>query len=386
MLKLKGRGVGILMVNEDSKGLKPIFKIIIFIGFVLLVVVNFNDVLNIFRKVYSVVAPLLLGLIMAFILNILMVTYEKILFPKSKNKIIIKSRRGVSILLAILTIILVIIFFLNIVIPQVAQFISLLIKGFPGVYDKVLEWAYEYSDEIPVLQQRVKELNMNGEQVLKKSLEILANWTFGTVSFIGSAFSVIVQVILALTFSVYILASKEDLKYKFNKLFKAFIKVDKRKRVYEILKTANETFSNYIIGQCKEAVILGVLCTIGMIVLRFPYANIIGPVIGMTALIPMVGAYIGAALGFLLVVTIDFLQAVLFLVFIIILQQFEGNVIYPKVVGGSIGLPGIWVFAAVIVGGGLMGITGILFGVPLLATIYKLLSKSVNEKLRTNKK
>lgn len=369
------------MTNDDFKKRSPVFKTIIFIGVVLLVVLNFDDVINILAKFYAIIAPLLLGAIMAFILNILVVFYEKKYFPKSKDKIINKSRRGVCILLSILTIILVIIFFLNIVIPQIAKFITLLIKGFPTVYDKAVLWALEHSDDIPLLQQRVRELNMNGEEVLKKSLELLGNWTLGTVTFVGSAFGAIVNLILAITFSIYILASKEDLRNKFDKLLKAFIKENKRKRLYEILKTANETFSSYIIGQCKEAVILGFLCTLGMVILRFPYANIIGPVIGMTALIPMVGAYIGAALGFLLIISIDWLQALLFLVFIVVLQQVEGNLIYPKVVGSSIGLPGIWVFAAVIAGGGLMGITGILFGVPLIATIYKLLSKSVNERL-----
>lgn len=370
---------------DDSKKIKSLFKIIIFIGLVLLIVLNFSIVLKTFKTVYTVVTPLLLGAIIAFILNILVVTYEKAYFTKSKSQFVKKSRRGVCILLSILTILLVLIFFLNIVIPQIAQFISLLIKGFPGVYDKAVGWALEYSDEIPALQERVKDLNMNGEQVLKKSLEVLGNWTFGTVSFIGSAFGAVVQLILAITFSIYILADKEDLKRKFDKLLKAYIKEDKRKKLYEVLKTADDTFSSYIIGQCKEAVILGVLCTLGMVVLRFPFAKVVGPVIGMTALIPMLGAYIGAALGFLLIITVDWLQAVLFLVFIVVLQQLEGNIIYPKVVGSSIGLPGIWVFAAVILGGGLMGITGILFGVPLIATIYKLLAKSVNKRLGVKK-
>lgn len=373
------------MTNDDTKKRRSIIKIIIFIGIVLLVVLNFDEVLNILSKIYSVIAPLLLGAVIAFILNILVNAYEKIYFPKSKSKFIKKSRRGMCILLSLLTIILVIAFFLNIVIPQIAQFIALMVKVFPDVYDRVLAWALEYSDELPLIQQRVKELNMNGEQVLKKSLELLGNWTFGTVSLIGSAFGATIEVILAITFSIYILASKEELKHKFDKLFKAFMKKDKRIKLYKVLQTADETFSSYFIGQFKEAVILGVLCTLGMIVLRFPYAKIVGPVIGLTALIPMVGAYIGAALGFLLIITVDWLQAILFLVFIVVLQQFEGNVIYPKVVGKSIGLPGIWVFAAVIAGGGLVGISGILFGVPLIATIYKLLSKSVNERLGIKK-
>lgn len=371
---------------DDGKKRKSIFKIIVFIGLVLLVVLNFNDVLSVARNILNVVTPLILGAIIAYILNILVVAYEKIYFPKSKKSIVIKSRRAVSILLSLLTIILVILFFLNIIIPKIAQFISLLIKGFPAVYDRVMDYVLEHSNDIPLVQEKIKEWDMSGKDVLSKSLGVLGNWTFGTLSYIGSAFGVVVQIVLAFTFSIYILASKEDLKYKFDKIFKAYMPENKRKRLYEILNTANETFTSYIIGQCKEAVILGVLCTLGMVVLGFPYARTIGPVIGLTALIPMIGAYIGAALGFLLILTVDWLQALLFLVFIVVLQQIEGNLIYPKVVGSSIGLPGIWVFAAVTVGGGLMGIPGILFGVPLVATIYKLFSKSVNERLVKIKK
>lgn len=368
-------------MTDDGKKRRSIIKLITFIGLILLIVLNFNGVIKIFGKVNAVVSPLLLGAVIAFILNILVNTYEKIYFPKSKNKTIAKSRRGVCILLSVLTIVLIIVFFLNIVIPQIAMFINLLIKGFPAVYDSAVRWALEHSDDIPLLQQEVEALNMDGKEVLSKGLELLGNWTFGTVSFIGSAFEAIIEIILAITFGIYILAGKEDLKHKFDKLFRAYMRKDRREKLYDVLKTADETFSGYITGQCKEAAILGALCTAGMLVLKFPYAKIIGPVVGLTALIPMVGAYLGAALGFLLILTVDLLQAVLFLAFIVVLQQAEGNLIYPRVVGRSIGLPGIWVLAAVVAGGGLMGITGILFGVPLAATIYKLLGKSVNKRL-----
>jgi len=370
------------MINDGKKQIS-IVKIIVFTGIVLLGVLNFGKIINMSWKIYNVLSPLILGAIMAFVLNILVGTYERIYFPKSKNKAIVKSRRGACIFLSILTIVLAVIFFLNIIIPQVAKFISLLIKGFPAVYDRGVKWALEHVDDVPLLQQRLKELNMNGEEVLKRGLTIAGNWTFGTVSLIGSAFGAIFEIVVALTFSMYILADKENLKRKFDKLFRAYVKKERIKKLYEVLKIADESFSSYIVGQCKEAVILGILCTMGMVVLGFPYARVIGPVIGLTALIPMVGAYIGAALGFVLIVTVDSLQAVLFLAFIVVLQQVEGNLIYPKVVGESIGLPGIWVFAAVIAGGGLMGIPGILFGVPIAATIYKLLSKKVNKKLNS---
>lgn len=156
---------------------------------------------------------------------------------------------------------------------------------------------------------------------------------------------------------------------------------DRREKLYRWIRTANETFASYIVGQSKDAVILGVLCTLGMLVFGFPYAITIGPVVGLTALIPMVGAYIGAAIGILLIVAVDPMKALWFIVFFVALQQLEGNLIYPKVVGNSLGLPGVWVFAAITVGGGLMGITGVMLGVPIAATVYKLLGKSVRARL-----
>jgi predicted PurR-regulated permease PerM len=282
--------------------------------------------------------------------------------------------------LSILTIAAVLLFFILILIPQVNQFVKLLIEKFPLVYENVVEWVSTYADQLPLLEERLKELNMDGNTALGKGISVLSKWAGGTVSIVGTIFGGIMNFILAMFFSIYILFSKEDLKHKFDKLLNSFVKADKKKKIYNVLQTANESFSSYIIGQFKEAVIIGVLCTLGMWIFRFPYATVIGSVIGLTALIPLVGAYIGAAVGFLLILAVNPIKALLFLLFIVILQQVEGNVIYPKVVGESVGLPGIWVFAAITVGGGLMGIPGILFGVPIFATLYKLLSQAVNER------
>jgi len=356
-------------------------KTAIFIGFLALFILYFAEVINILKYLYGVIFPLLLGAAIAYVLNILVSGYEQVFFPRSKNPYFIGLRRGVSIALSILTIILVLLFFLRIVIPQFSESIGLLAAGFPVIYNNVFAWASQHADEIPLLQQKLEGLNMDGAAALRRVMEVLGNWAWGTVSLMGSVFGLVLNVILALIFAIYILFGKEELNYKFDKLFKAYMRVDRRERLYEGMRTANEAFSNYIIGQCKEAVILGLLCTIGMLFFRFPYATIIGPVVGLTALIPMVGAYIGAAIGFMLIVIVDPVKAFLFIVFIVILQQVEGNVIYPKVVGDSIGLPGIWVFAAITIGAGLMGIAGVLLGVPVAATVYKLLDKYVNQRL-----
>lgn len=367
---------------EDVKSItqKTVVKTVILVGVVLLIILNFNGVINIIKNTVGVFFPLLLGAGIAYVLNILVSVYEKIYFAKSKKRIILSTRRAVSIFLSIVTIGAVLIFFLLILIPQVNQFVNLLIEKFPTVYENVLAWANQYTDQLPVLQEKLKNLNMDGNTALAKGSQVLSKWAGGTVSVVGTIFGGIMNLIIAMFFSIYILFSKEDLKNKFEKLLNSFIKADNRKKIYNVLRTANESFSSYIVGQCKEAVIIGVLCTLGLWIFRFPYATIIGSVIGLTALIPLVGAYIGAAVGFLLIVAVDPIKALFFLLFIVVLQQVEGNIIYPKVVGESVGLPGIWVFAAITVGAGLMGIPGILFGVPIFATLYKLLSQVVNER------
>ena len=174
--------------------------------------------------------------------------------------------------------------------------------------------------------------------------------------------------------------SKEKLADQFKRTVRAFVRPSWIERGKRVLVTADRTFSSFIVGQVTEAVILGSLCTLGMLLFRFPYAPMIGAFIGATALIPIVGAYLGASVGAFMILTQDPLKALLFLVFIVVLQQLEGNLIYPKVVGSSIGLPGMWVLAAVTIGGGLLGIPGMLLGVPSVATVYKLLGYGVNRR------
>ena len=186
---------------------------------------------------------------------------------------------------------------------------------------------------------------------------------------------------MGLIFAVYILFNKEKLASQADRLMRSYMKPKSEERFRYFCATADKCFSSFIVGQCTEAVILGLLCAIGMAILRIPYASTIGTLIGATALIPIVGAYIGAAVGALMIVVVDPIKALWFLIFLVILQQVEGNVIYPKVVGSSVGLPGMWVLAAVTVGGGLGGIGGMLLGVPAAATVYKLLENDVHRRL-----
>jgi len=365
----------------NNKKQNPITKTIILIGIILLVVLNLNEIINLIKYLYGIISPLLVGGGIAFILNILVSKYENIYFPDSSNPIIIKTRRSLCIILSIFTILLVVLFLLYIVIPQISQFIQLISTELPFVYEKVVEWTIENSEKYPVIRERLEELDISGEEVFNRALELFNSWAFGSVSFIGIVFNKIVELLLAIIFSIYILFDRGTLERNYNKFVNAYLGKKWRNNLFKVINTADETFSNFFLGQFKEAFILGLLCTIGMLVFRLPYATTIGSVVGLTALIPIVGAFLGATIGVLLIIVIDPFKAVLFIIFIVALQQVESNFIYPKVIGNNIGLPSIWVFAAIIVGGGFMGIIGILLGVPIVATIYKLLSNSIKERL-----
>ena len=202
----------------------------------------------------------------------------------------------------------------------------------------------------------------------------------GIASVIGAFTMSVTNFVIARIFAIYLLARKDKIMADIRRTKNAFLNEKTNKLVSKVLRTAHDTFKNFFVGQFVEAIILGSLCMIGMTILGFPYAAMTGAVIGVTALIPIVGAYIGAAVGAFMICTESPIKALWFIVFLVILQQIEGNLIYPKVVGSSVGLPGIWVLAAVTVGGGLFGIAGMLLGVPTLATAYKLYHESLEKR------
>ena len=200
------------------------------------------------------------------------------------------------------------------------------------------------------------------------------------VTLVSRTVTTTANLMISFIFSVYILAGRETLGRQLKTLKNHYLKSEWFTGISHVLSVANDCFHRYIVGQCTEAVILGALCTAGMLLFRFPYAAVVGVTVGFTALIPVAGAYIGGAVGFLLILTSSPLKAILFVVYLVILQQLEGNIIYPKVVGTSLGLPGIWVLAAVIIGGGISGIGGMLAGVPLSACLYRLIREDVHRK------
>lgn len=328
----------------------------------------------------SSATPLLIGCAIAYIINILMSFYEKYYFPNSRKEGIIKSRRVVCMLAAFVTLVLVVIFLIKLVVPELAASVELLIAQIPGMVNSLVDWL----ETIDVVPENILAAlqNIDWKSKIEQIIGVLTTGVssmMGTaISVVSSVFSGIVTGLFALIFSIYLLTGKEKLGRQFDTLMKRYMKDSFYSRTKYVLGVLNDCFHKYIVGQCTEAVILGTLCAVGMMILQFPYATMTGAVIAFTALIPVAGGYIGAAVGAFMILTVSPLKAVLFLVYIVILQQVENNLIYPKVVGSSMGLPAIWVMAAVTIGGGVMGIAGMLIGVPLAAAAYRLIREDVN--------
>lgn len=326
-------------------------------------------------------APLFIGGVIAYVINIPMSFYEKHFFPKTKKTGLIKARRPICMLAAFLSLVVIIAALVRLVVPELAASVELLVSQIPGVVDSFLGWL---EDSKLITEESLEPFrNVDWRSKLEQILSVLTTGVssvMGTaVNVVSSVFSGIVTSFLAAIFSIYLLAGKEKLKRQFDRMMTRYMKGSLCAKIKHVLSVLNDCFHRYIVGQCTEAVILGVLCALGMVILGIPYATMTGAVIAFTALIPVAGAYIGAAVGALMILTVSPMKAVVFLVFLVIIQQVEGNLIYPRVVGSSMGLPAIWVLAAVTVGGGVMGIAGMLLGVPLAAALYRLLRESVNQ-------
>lgn len=325
-------------------------------------------------------SPLLVGCALAYVVNILMSCYERHYFPKSQKKAVKKSRRPVCMILAFLTLVAVIILVVMLIVPQLASCFEVILAGVPGILKKVVEFIEEYEllpENIIETLENVDWRSKIGQiaQVLTSGIGNVVNVVITAVS---SVFSWLVSALMSFIFSIYLLTGKEKLGQQFRKLTHHYLKDSWVQKMEYVLDVVNDCFHKYIVGQCTEAVIIGVLCTIGMAILRLPYATMIGALVAFTALIPVAGAWIGGIVGAFMILTVSPVKAVFFVVFLVVLQQLEGNIIYPRVVGSSMGLPGIWVLTAVTVGGGVLGIPGMLLGVPLVAAVYRLIREDVN--------
>ena len=371
-------------MEQDKKDIKKWFKIISFALIGLLIVNNFSVVTGFVTKFFDIISPFVVGAALAFILNIPMKFFEskfsKITFKKGKklNKNLI---RIISLLLAIIVIGFIIALIVNLILPEIINIIKLLVENSPKYMNEIKNFALDITTNMPDIRDSIKNININNENMQEQIKTIATNVLTFSVSFAGNVLGSIVDAIVSLVFAIYILTGKDKLKEQSKRIVYAYFDKTKAEGILEFGRTARRIFKNFITGQCLEACILGSLSIVGMFILDIPYAVPIGVLIGVTALIPIVGAFIGISVGAVLILSVEPVKVLTFLVFILILQQIEGNLIYPKVVGDSVGLPGIWVLVAVAVGGDLFGLVGMLLGLPVASVIYTLIKDNVNKRL-----
>lgn len=344
--------------------------------------INIKDIMNFLYKFLGILKPFIWGIAIAFILNIPVKLIEKNL---GNSKFFKGMKRSFSITLTFLFFILAITLFILFVIPQLLSSISTLMNSIPeylSQFEKFLEVnAINNSQSQVMMQNIINELLNMWKEILKVTSQIVGTSLGYLLDFtLGITYGVI-NFFLALILAIYMLASKEILISQLKLIIYSFVSKNKADRIIELGKMCNEMFSKFILGQCTEALVIGVLCFIGMIILKMPYALLISVVIGVTALIPVFGAFLGTIPSAFIILIIDPIKALWFIIFIIVLQQLEGNLIYPRVVGSSIGLSALWVMFAMIVGGSLFGIIGMLIGIPIFGVVFKILKRVANRKI-----
>ena len=361
---------------------KYIMKYIGLITLIVLGVWNWNSIMGLVGSIYKTLGPIINGAIFAYILNLLMVRYERLLSKLQVKMPFIKGlKRSVSMLLSLLTFVLAVIMILVLVLPQLSTAISRFIEVIPSVSTWLQKAIEEYDAYFPQLQTLMSQLNINWGSLIQQSMTVLnslssnfLNITFTTITGVASN---TINSILSLMVALYILGSKERLLVQSKRVIMAYLKPSHAQTFLDIVRLMNESFTNFFVGMTLEGIILGSLVTVAASIFNLPYAGMLGVIAGVMALIPIIGGYISAAVGTLMLLAVSPSQALFYLVMVIIIMQLEGNLIYPRVVGGSIGLPGLWVLVAFTVGGGLMGISGMILGIPLAATLYKLLGRDV---------
>ena len=407
----------------DKENTKQIIKIVVIAIVLLVALLNIEPVWNVCKTFLSILSPFICGLAIAFILNIFMRFYEEKLFKtkkkrknnskeitqseknnqsnnimtKASNNVINKTnlekenkqnkdnkngKRVVSIALSIITIVAVVTIIMLLIIPQFVEIIKNLIINMPTYLESLKDWAIDLTQRVPEINNFIQNIQIDTEALKNGLMNISKGVLDVTINQVSGLVSGIVNFFIAIVFAVYILANKEGLKVQAKEFIYARIPEERADYILKVSRLARDSFRSFLTGQAKEAVILGVLCTLGMLILGIPYAGPVGALTALTAFIPIVGAFIGGFVGAVLIVAIDPIKALIFIIFIIVLQQIEGNLIYPHVVGKNIGLPSIWVLVAITIGGSLFGITGMVIGLQILSIIYAIVTENTNKKLQ----
>ena len=352
---------------------------------------NLSVVWGAVRALLGILAPFLLGGALAFILNVPMRAIERHLFPSSRKGA--KLRRPLALILTLLAVLGVLALASLVIGPGIADAVMSIVREIPAAVDRLQKQlnglAESLAEYLPMIQEWLAGVSIDWESLSSKVLGYAQALGTGLLSsgggFIGGVVSGVSTFVIGLIFSFYILLQKEKLSRHGRQVIYGLLPLRQADRTLEILRLANRTFSSFLSGQCLEACILGTLFVIAMSIFRMPYALLVGVLIALTALIPIVGAFIGCAVGALLIAIDNPWTALWFIVLFLVLQQIEGNLIYPHVVGSSVGLPSIWVLTAVTLGGSLMGIGGMLFFIPLCSVLYALFRSYVKDRLSQRK-
>lgn len=362
---------------------KKIWSYIIGIALIVVCIMHLDKIGGLLLYVWNAIQVVVYGGMIAYVLNLVMTRIERLL-EKANNRILLKLKRSIALLLSICIIITIIYLLLAIVIPTLSEASQVLIKVLPGYFDDTQKFLMNLFENNPQIVKLLGNIQIDWKKLFDQAFAFLGT---GISSVLGSTFNIVNVVVgilfdalLAIILAIYILLDKERFIRLYYRLSKLYLKPSQSEKLTNTLRVIHQTFSAFIGGQCIEAVILGSLCATGMYILKMPYPLMIGVLVGLINIIPMIGAYIGGAIGMFMVFTVNPMLSIGFLVYLCILQQFESNVIYPRVVGNSVGLPGIYVMMTVVVFGALAGIAGMLLGIPLVASIYKLAKKHVEKK------
>ena len=373
------------MKSFSKKDLKHLILYTVILIFVFIYIEKIISILGYIIKLFM---PFIIGLAIAFVLNVLVNVIEKKWLKNWKVKSI--TKRAVSLLIALVLVIGFIVFLLFLIIPNLQNTIAIFADSIPAYNENLQELLNSWGIDANIINEVVEVLKSLGDTAstyIKENSNQVLETTLGIATNVVTGF---INVTIGLVFAIYFLAQKEKLNTQVNNLMNAYLPEKIINKIKDIASLSNKIFSNFVGGQCLEAIIIGFLCFIGMLILRLPYASTISVLVGFTALIPVFGAFIGTIIGAFLIFMISPLQALIFIIFILVLQQLEGNLIYPKVVGKSVGLPGIWVLVAVTVGASINGILGMLLSVPVVSIIYSIVATNVKyrleEKNKDNKK
>lgn len=375
-------------MDLNWKNMKKIMLLIAFAIALFLGMQNIKPVVEFLQYILRIAYPFLVGLCIAFILNVPMRFIENKLFGVQKlqnNKIVRAIKRPASLLLTLLFVTGLIFVVIFLILPELGHSLSTFANYIPGVVGDIQKWIEDLWKTYPQLSEWVGTLEINWQNIANSALGFVQNLTGSlldsTISVASGVIGSIINFFIGFVFALYILCQKEKLGYHCRKVITAYARPKWAERIFKVTCLANDTFSNFLSGQCFEAVILGTMFFLAMTMFRFPYALMISVFIGFMALIPMFGAMIGIIIGAFLILIVNPGQMLWFLLLAVVLQQIEGNFIYPHVVGNSVGLPSVWVLVAVTVGMNLMGVTGMLIFIPICSVVYALFREAVAQRL-----